>query len=143
MPGGAIGRHAVGAGQNARRHVHHARGVGAQIGALVVEIEVVDGEDAALRVDRGADAVELLARMIGGDEMLAPVLDPFHRPAQPHGGDADENVLGIDLAADAEASAHMRLVHVDGRRRQREHAREQVAVAVRHLGGAVQLEDAA
>ena len=36
-----------------------------------------------------------------------------------------------------------RLVHVDRRRREREHAREQIAVAVRHLGGAVQLENVA
>ena len=75
----AVGRHAIGAGQNARRHVHDARRVGAHIGALVVEIDVVDGEDDAVVVDRGADLVQLLARVIGGDQMLAPVLDPFHR----------------------------------------------------------------
>ena len=123
--------------------MHDARRVGAHIGALVVEIEVVDRQDAAVAVDRGADAVQLLARMIGGDQVLAPVLDPFHRAAEPHGGDADQHVLGIELATDAEAAAHMRLVHVDRRRRQAEHAREQLAIAVRHLGGAVQLEDVA
>ena len=53
--------------------------MGAHIGALVVEELVVDREDAAVGVDRGADAVALLARMVGGDQMLAPVLDPFHR----------------------------------------------------------------
>ena len=74
-----------------------------------MKIAIVDGEDAALAVDRGADAMELLARMIGGDQMLAPVLDPFHRPAQAHGGDADQHVFRIELAADAEAAADMRL----------------------------------
>ena len=87
--------------------------------------------------------MELLARMIGGDQMLAPVLDPFHRAAEPHGGDADQHVLGIELAADAEAAADVRLVHMHRRRRRLEHAREQFAVAVRHLGGAVQFQDVA
>ena len=138
-----IGRHPIGPGQNAGRHVHDARGMGAHIGALVVEVEVVDRQDAAVGVDRRADAVELLARMIGGDQVLAPVLDPFHRPAETHGGDADQHVLGIELAADAEAAAHMRFVHVDRGGRALEHARQQLAIAVRHLGGAVQLEDVA
>ena len=78
----AVGRHAIRPGQYAGRHVHDARRVGAHIGALVVEIAVVDGEDDAVLVDRGADPVQLLARVIGGDQMLAPVLDPFHRPVE-------------------------------------------------------------
>ena len=84
----------------------------AHIGALVEEELVVDGEDAAFGVDAGADPVLLLARVIGADQMLAPVLDPFDRPVQPHRGDADQHVLRIKLAADAEATAHMRLVDV-------------------------------
>ena len=79
-----------------------------------MKVEVVDGKDAAFGVDRRADAMELLARVIGGDEMLAPVLDPFHRAAQPHGADADQDILRIKLAADAEASPDVRLVHMDG-----------------------------
>ena len=55
MADGAVGRHAVGPGQDAGRHVHDARGVGAHIGALIVEIAVVDGEDHAVAVDGGAD----------------------------------------------------------------------------------------
>jgi hypothetical protein len=86
--------------------------VGAHIGALVVKIAIIDGEDAAFAIHRRAQAVELLARMIGGDQMLAPILDPFHRPVETHGGDADQHVLRIELAADAEAPAHVRLVHV-------------------------------
>jgi len=41
--------------------VHDARGMGADIGALVMKVTIVDGEDAALAVDRRADAMELLA----------------------------------------------------------------------------------
>ena len=139
----AIGRHAIGPGQDARRHVHDARRVGAHIGALIVEIAVVDREDDAVVVDRGADAVQLLARMIGRDQMLAPVLDPFHRPIELFRGDADQHVLGIKLAADAEAAADMGFVDVDAARRQPEHARQQFLDAVRHLGGAVQFENVA
>ena len=109
----AIRRHAIRAGQYARRHVYDACRVGAHIGALIVEITVVDGEDHAVAIDRGADVVQLLARMIGRDQMLAPVLDPFHRPVESHGGDADQYVLGIKLAADAEAAADMGFVNVN------------------------------
>ena len=96
------------------------------------------------RVDRGADAVELLARMIGGDEMLAPVLDPFHRPAEPHGArrrrerPPDRSRRGCRSRRPHATRA--RWIDDGG---SAEHAREQVAVAVRHLGGAVQLENVA
>ena len=109
----AIRRHPIGAGQDARRHVHDARGMGAHIGALIVEIAVVDGQDAALVIDRGAHVVKLLARMIGGDQMFAPVLDPFHRPLEPHRSDADQDIFRIEFAADAEPPSHVRFVHVD------------------------------
>ena len=117
--------------------------VGAHIGALVVPELVVEGEDAALGVECGADLVALLARMVGADEMLAAVLDPFHRAREPHRRDADQHVLGIDLAANAEAAADMGFVHMDRRRAAPEHVGEQVAVAMRHLGGAMQFEDVA
>ena len=57
----------------------------------------------------GAHLVMLVARMVGGDQMLAAVLDPFHRPVEPHRRDADQHVLGIKLAADAEAAADVGL----------------------------------
>ena len=111
----AIGRHPIRAGQDARRHVHDSCGMGAHIGALVVEINVVDGEDDAVGIDRGADLVQLLARMIGRDQMLAAVLDPFHRAIEVYRGDADQHVLGIKLAADAEAAADVGFVDMDRR----------------------------
>ena len=74
-------------------------------------------EDVAVLVDRGAQLVALLARMVGGDEMLVPVLDPFDRPAEPQRGEADQHVLGIELAAHAEAAADMALEQMDARQR--------------------------
>ena len=109
----AIGRDPVGTGKDAGRHMHDARGMGAHIGALIVEITIVDGEDSPFVVDRRTQSVKLLARMIGGDQMLAPVLDPFHRPPEAHGRDADQHVFRVELAADAEAAAHVRFVHMD------------------------------
>ena len=94
-------------------------------------------------VDRGADLVPLLARVIGGDQMLAPVLDPFHRPAEPQRGEADQYVLGIKLAANTEAAADMPFeqMHTGGIATQ--HAGDVVAIPVRDLGGAVKLEHVA
>ena len=73
-----------------------------------MEIHVIDGEDDALGVDRGADLVQLLARVIGGDQMLAPILDPFYRALGFFGRDADQNVFGINFSANTEAAAHVR-----------------------------------
>ena len=100
-------------------------------------------EDAAVGVDRGADLVPLLARVIGGDQMLAPVLDPFHRPAEPQRGEADQHVLGIELAANAEAAADMALEQMHAGGIAAQHAGDVVAIPVRHLGGAVKLQHVA
>ena len=94
-------------------------------------------------VQAAANVVVLVARMVGGDQVLAAVLDPFHRALEPHRRDADQHVLGIDLAADAETAADMRLEALHRRRRAVEHARDQLLVPVRHLGGAVQLQHVA
>src|ERR1700733_1010202 len=81
--------------------------------------------------------------MIGGHQMLATVFDPFDRPAEAERAEADQHVLRINLAAYAEAAADVALIQVHTRRLAAEHAGERVAVPVRHLGGAVQFENAA
>ena len=140
MAGGAIGGNLVGAGEHAHGAPDHAGAVGAHIGALVVKEFVVDAEQAAVPVHRRADPVALLARMVGRDQVLAAVLDPFHRPAEAPGGDQHQHVFGIKLAAHAETAAGVALMQVDLRRRESEHAHQRVLVPVRHLGGAVQLQ---
>ena len=85
----------------------------------------------------------LLARMIGGDQMLAAVLDPFHRAIEPQRAETDEHVLGIKLAAHAEAAAGVAFMQMHGGGRQPEHARQAVAVPMRHFGGAEELEHVA
>ena len=117
--------------------------MGAHIGALVETELVLQRQDAALGIDRDAGMVMLLARVIGRHQMLAPVLDPFDRPAEPHRREADEKILRVELAADAEAAAGIAFLEHHGGRAAAEHAGERVAVAVRHLRGAVQFEHVA
>jgi hypothetical protein len=103
----AVGGHPVRSRQNPGRHIHHARSVRAHIGALIGEIAIIDREDHTAGIDRSADSMHLLARMIGCDQVLAAVLDPFHRPVEALGGDADQHILGIKFATDAEPTADM------------------------------------
>ena len=51
--------------------------VRAHISALIVQEFAVDREQLAIAIDRGADTIVLLAGMIGRDQMLATILDPF------------------------------------------------------------------
>ena len=86
--------------------------------------------------------MHLLTGMVGGDQMFAAVLDPFHRPAETLGGDADQHVLGIKLAAHAEPAADMRFVYMNRARRQRQHPRQEFLIAVRDFRRAVQFQHA-
>jgi hypothetical protein len=113
----AIGRHPIRPRQDPGRHVNDARRVRAHIGALIVEIAIVDGENDAIGVERGADLVYLLARMIGGDQVFAAILEPFHRAMESLGGDADQDIFRVKLAAHAEAAADMRFMDMDCARR--------------------------
>ncbi len=110
----AIGRDVIRAGQHARGEIRHGGGVGAHIAALVVEELVFDPEDAPFGIDRGAQLVALLARVVGRDQMLAPILDPLDRAVEPQRRDADQHVLGVELAPDAEAAADVSLIEMHG-----------------------------
>ena len=113
----------------------------AHIGTLVVKELVVDAEDAAFRIDGCTDAMELLAGVVGRDQVLAAILNPFHRPAEADRCSADQNIFGIKLAADAKATADMTLVELHPRGRQSEHAGNLIAIPMGDLGRAVELEN--
>ena len=138
-----IRRHPIRARQHRGGKIGHGGRMGADIAALVVEELVVKGENTALGVDRGANLMALLPRMIGGDQMLAPVLDPLHRAAEPQRGKADQHVLGIKLAANTEAAADMALEQMHAGGIASQHAGDVVAIPVRHLGGAMKLQHVA
>ena len=55
----------------------------------------------------------LLARMVGRDQMLAPILDPFDRLLELQRGGADQHVFRIHFAADAEAAADIAFVKLN------------------------------
>ncbi len=115
----------------------------AHVSAVVVEKFIIDCKDMAVPVDGRAHLVVLLARVIGRDQMLAPVLDPFDRTAEFQRGRADQHVFRINFAADAEAATDMALVELDGFGCAAKHLRQRVAIPVRHLGGAVQFQNVA
>jgi len=63
-------------------------------------------EDATVVVDGDGRVVDLQPLVVGGDEVLAPVLDPLHGPVQLHRRPGDEDLLRVahhDLGAEATA----------------------------------------
>ena len=110
--------------KNAAGGIGNSRTVRPDIRSLVMEEVIVDGKQAAFRIDRGANSVPLLARMICGDHVFAPVLQPFYRASKPHRRHQDEDVFRIDLAADTETTADMPFVKMDPGRAATEHARQ-------------------
>ena len=67
-------------------------------GAAIDDEAVAEREDAAVVVEADLDVVDLVARMAGAHEMLAPVLDPAHRPFTSARQERNQQVLGIDVA---------------------------------------------
>ena len=53
--------------------------------------------------------MHLLARVVRGHEVLGAILDPLHGAAEPLRRERDQDVLGIELAAHAEAAADVDL----------------------------------
>ena len=83
------------------------------VGPLVEEEPVAEAEDLAVAGGRDLDVVELLARVGGALEVLAPGLDPLEGAAEPLGDEGDEEVLRVDRALGAEAAADVGRRHPD------------------------------
>ena len=83
-----------------------------------------------------------LARVIGGDQVLAAILDPFHRtPSEPR-GKWNQKILGVEFTLDPEPAADVDLDHVDCVFLDAEHRRERAAIEEQHLGRAKNSEPA-
>ena len=95
----------VGAGDRAVHAVERPRHGRAQEGAVVLELIEPQREDAAVLGDGGLDLGDAVGTGAGGEEMLEPVLDPFHRPAGDAGGDRGQHDIGKHRELDAEAAA--------------------------------------
>src|SRR5207237_8764706 len=89
------------------------RAVGAEVGAHVDPDLAAQRNDGAVVLAQQLELAVHLARVVGGEQVLAPVLDPLHRAAELARGPGNEKVLGIELAAHAEAAADVALDHVD------------------------------
>jgi hypothetical protein len=140
MRAGAVRRNDVRPGQHGGGEIGDRHAVGAHIAALVGEDLVLEPEDEAARIDRRAQPVDLIARLVRRHQVLVAVLDPLHRALELQRGMAHEDVLGVELAAHAEAAADMALDEVHHVARPVEHARHLVAVVMRHLRRAAHRE---
>ena len=114
----------------------------ADVGAEIDHEPVAQGHDRAVAADADLDVVILLPRVVRRHQVLAPILDPLHRPAQAHRRPGHDEVLGIELAAHAEAAAHLELDEVDQVLGVAEHVGQDAPVEVRHLGHAPEREHA-
>ena len=90
---------------NGRRGIVRQVDVLQRISALVVEQLAAHRENARVLVDRDLEGPILIALLDSGDEMLAPVLDPFQRPFQELRRGRDRDIFRIDAKLGAEAAA--------------------------------------
>src|SRR5262249_48885517 len=77
-----------------------------------------------------------VAGMISRREMLAAVLDPFDWASDVTRREWNEEVLGIELAANAKSAADVVFHHANGCFRQAHVLRQDFPIRERHLGGA-------
>ena len=97
-----------------------------------------DAEHPAFIVDRHLGIPVLVALLGGGDEMLAPILDPLHRLAAQAGGERHADLFGVGDQLGAEAAADIRRRHADLVLVQPEDLADHPHRRMRHLGGCPQ-----
>ena len=106
-------RNAIGPGEHLRDVARGGRTVGADVGALIGDRAAAQRQDRAVAVASDLQLAFGVARVVGGSEMLAAVLDPLHRTAGEARRERDQEVLRIEFAARAEAAADVVLDHAD------------------------------
>ena len=129
-------RDAVGAGEELRDVARRDGGARAQVRASVDPRAAAQGKDRPILLAGNLDLAIGLARVIRAEQVLASVLDPFHRPVELARRERNQVVLGIELAAHAEAAADIGLDHVDAFLGQVHALRKNPPVSERHLGRA-------
>ena len=93
----------------------------------------VHGKTEYAPVLQSANRIAMIACVHARQEVLAALLDPPHRTLEPHGEQAERDVLRIEDALHAEAAADVRRDHTDAVLGQPEHLGQAVAREVRHL----------
>src|SRR5207245_9864280 len=77
----------------------------ADVAAYIIEPLEPHAEDGAVLARRDLTVGDPIRPTRRGQQMLAAVLDPFDRYAQPHRGERDQRDVGIDRRLDAERAA--------------------------------------
>ena len=127
---------AIRAGQKLRRFRRHHSPAGTDIGSHVAMDVTAQRKDDALAGGGDLEVAVHLARVVGGDEVLAAILDPLDRPADMTRCERNEEVLGIKFAADAKPSADIDFDQVDRVFGHRQHRREDATIEEGHFCGA-------
>ncbi len=135
-------RHAIGTRENLRGVARACRAVGADIGADVGPGVAAQPADGAVAVAGDLELAGDVAGMVGGEEMLAAVLDPLDRAPDRARSKGNEEIFRIELAAHAESAADVVLDHADRALCHAELLCEDAPVGKRHLGGAMDSEPA-
>ena len=146
--GRGVGEHARGLMVDGRRRVHagHAAdvvgaGPRAALGEIRADVEVdrhAQREERPVPVEGQLGGGDVVTAVLVGDESLAPVRRPLHRPSQPARGPQHQDHLGVEPAAHAEAAADLAGDHAHVALRDLEGVGEQGARAVRSLDAGVQ-----
>ena len=110
------------------------------VGADVGMDQGAQAEDAPLAVEAHLDLVVALSRVVRRHQALATVLDPPDRTAELHGRERHQDVLRVELAANAEASSHVYLGQPQRAERNPEDRGQDAAVRVDALGRADQVK---
>ena len=146
--GRGVGEHAGGLMVDGGRRVHagHAAdvvgaGPRAALGEIGADVEVdrhAQRQELAVAIEGQLGGGDVVAAVLVGDEPLAPVRRPLHRPPQPARRPQHQDHLGIDPAAHAEAAADLAGDHAHVALRHLERIGQQRARAVRPLDAGVQ-----
>ena len=105
------------------------------VGAAVVKEAVLDPEDVTVLGRRHLDAVDHQPLVVGADEVLAAVLDPLDRAAEPARREGNEQLLRVNqVNLDPEAAADVRRDDRDSGLRHPELVRNHAAGRDRRLG---------
>ena len=108
-------RDAIGPGHDLRNVARRRGAVGAHIGADIGEGVAAQREDGAVARAGDLQVAFHVARVIERRQVLAPILDPLDRAAQQPRRKGNEKILGIKLAARAEAAADVVFDHAHRR----------------------------
>src|SRR5581483_8688223 len=137
MSGDAIRWHTVRPRQHASGPLCDSRPVRADVRALIVKKRIIDCKYSTVRVNRRADAMMLLARMIACDEILSAIFDPLYGSGKPKRGQTNQHIFRIDFATDTETATNMTLIQMYRRWSTVEQTRKHVAVCMRPLCSSV------